>query len=197
MKTHATFLQLAFIAVMALGCNQNNSGTENKQESHNISTRTWDSSKSTTEESAEEKRFYDLTKNLQQKYEAGKITEVESDINEIKNLLPTFTRNWNYGNAVHNMNIVAGRIALQKGNIEEAKNQLILAGQTNGSPQLNSFGPNMSLAKELLEKKESKVVLQYFDLCSRFWNNDFSKLNELKVTVQHGEIPNFGANLKF
>jgi hypothetical protein len=86
---------------------------------------------------------------------------------------------------------------LQKGNVEEAKNYLILAGKTNGSPQLNSFGPNMSLAKELLEKREREIVIQYFDLCSRFWKNDFSNLNNWKEIIRKGEIPYFGANLVF
>jgi hypothetical protein len=32
--------------------------------------------------------FYELTKNLQQKFEAGEIEEVKSDINKIKRLFP-------------------------------------------------------------------------------------------------------------
>jgi hypothetical protein len=95
------------------------------------------------------------------------------------------------------MNIVEGRIALKKGNVEEAKRDLISAGKTQGSPQLNSFGPNMSLAKELLEKRERAIVIQYFDLCSRFWKSDYGKLNEWKEIVKKGEIPEFGANLQF
>ena len=197
MKTTTIVLQLGLIAVIAFGCNQRNSATENKPASDNLSTRTWDSSKGDTLESEEEKRFYELTENLQRKYEAGQITEVETDIKELKHLLPDFPRNWNYGNAIHKLNIVEGRIALQKGDIKEAKKHLILAGKTNGSPQLNSFGPNMSLAKELLERKQSEVVIEYFDLCKRFWESDLSKLEEWKETVQEGEIPDFGANLKF
>jgi hypothetical protein len=197
MKTHKFILQLGLVAVIAFGCSQCSSAPENKQANCISAKRTWDSSKNDTIESEEEKRFYKLTQNLQQKYESGKIEEVESIIRETKRILPNFERNWNYGNEVHKINIVAGRIALQNGNVEEAKKYLILAGQTNGSPQLNSFGPNMSLAKELLEKKESKVVLQYFDLCSRFWECDFSKLDNWKELVKKGKIPEFGANLVF
>jgi hypothetical protein len=47
------------------------------------------------------------------------------------------------------------------GDIEEAKKQLLLAGKTPSSPQLNSFGPNMILAKELLDKGEKDTVLHY------------------------------------
>jgi len=59
---------------------------------------------------------------------------------------------WNYGNNVHHGNIILGRIAIKRDDLEEAKKRLINAGNTPGSPQLNSFGPNMALAKELLEK---------------------------------------------
>jgi hypothetical protein len=74
-----------------------------------------------------------------------------------KNLLiqaESMKDNWNYGNAVHTANLVLGRIALADGDVEEAKCLLLLAGQTPGSPQLNSFGPDMLFAEELLEKGE-------------------------------------------
>ena len=45
------------------------------------------------------------------------------------------------------------------------------AGATPGSPQLDSFGPNMTLAKELLEKGQPDVVLHYFALCKNFWED--------------------------
>jgi len=169
-----------------------------EQKSTAFTAQTWVSEKDrSSEETEEEKRFYDLTKNLQQKFEMGKMNGVNSDIDEIKQLLPKYLTNWNYGNAVHKINIIEGRIALKKANIEEAKRYLLAAGKTKGSPQLNSFGPNMSLARELLEKREREVVIEYFDLCRKFWSSDFSKLNDWKAIVQKDEIPEFGANLKF
>jgi hypothetical protein len=198
MKNKAIFLRLGFIVLIIFSCNKPKERKENEQKSNQLATQTWVSEKNrSTEETDEEKRFYELTKNLQQKYEAGEIEEVKSDVNEIKRLLPNYVTNWNYGNAVHKMNIVEGRMALQKGNVEEAKKYLISAGKTKGSPQLNSFGPNMSLAKELLEKREKEIVIQYLDLCSKFWKGDFSKLNDWKEIVQQGKIPEFGANLEF
>ena len=38
-----------------------------------------------------------------------------------------------------------------------------------GSPQLNSFGPIMSLAEELLEQGEPDTVLEFFAECRKFW----------------------------
>ena len=112
-------------------------------------------------------------------------------------MLPDFKENWNYGNAIHKMNIARGRIALKEGDVEKAKISLIAAGETKGSPQLDSFGPNMTLAKALLKKGEKEVVIQYFDLCGNFWENKFSRLNKWKAIVEKGGIPDFGANLKY
>ena len=106
---------------------------------------------------------------------------------------------WNYGNRVHHGNLVLGRIALRKGNIEEAKSRLIAAGNTPGSPQLNSFGPNMALAKALLEIGEREVVVEYFKLCSKFWKSERAKasLDNWGVLAEAGRIPDFRANLDY
>ena len=102
---------------------------------------------------------------------------------------------WNYGNNIHHGNIILGRIAIKRDDLEEAKKRLINAGSTPGSPQLNSFGPSMALAKELLEKGEKDVVLKYFELCSKFWKRRKDRLDEWSVAVKDGRMPNFGANL--
>lgn len=198
MKSKSIIIQLGLFVLLLLSCNNAKDVHLKEQKNQKLKTRTWVSEKNrTTEETDEEKRFYKLTKNMQRKFEADSLDEVKSDIKELKQLLPNYTTNWNYGNAVHKMNIVAGRIALQNGNIKEAKKYLILAGKTTGSPQLNSFGPNMSLAKELLEKREKEIVIQYLNLCGEFWESDHSKLNNWTTIVQNGEIPDFGANLIF
>ena len=104
---------------------------------------------------------------------------------------------WNYGNKIHDGNIILGRIALALDDVEEAKERLIRAGKTPGSPQLNSFGPNMTLAKELLQKGEKDVVLRYFELCSKFWERGKDRLNEWSAVSKDRKVPDFGANLHY
>ena len=66
---------------------------------------------------------------------------------------------------------------------------------TDSIYQMNSFGPNMMLAKDLLEKGERDTVLQYFELCRKFWKMDWGKLNQWSKEVRMGQTPDFGANL--
>lgn len=75
-----------------------------------------------------------------------------------------------HGNAVHDSNCVLGRVALWRGDIVSAKEFLLQASKSPGSPSLNSFGPEMDLAQDLLNRGERKVVLDYLWNCHRFWN---------------------------
>ena len=106
-------------------------------------------------------------------------------------------RDWNYGNAIHNGNMVLGRFAVQQGRIDDAKRFLLEAGKSPGSPQLDSFGPNMGLAKDLLEKGEREVVVEYFELCRKFWELHGDQLDKWSQQVKDGKIPDFGANLDY
>jgi hypothetical protein len=194
MKNPAVLLTILF-ALTFCGCSQSENKIENGKKITATQHKPW--LPDDTIESKEEKRFYLLTQCLQKKFDAGKIEDAKDSISELKLLLPKYKTNWNYGNATHKINIIMGRIALQNGNISDAKMYLIEAGKTQGSPQLDSFGPNMSLAKELLEKDQKKVVLEYFDLCRIFWENDYGKLNTWTENLEDGKMPDFGANLIF
>jgi tetratricopeptide (TPR) repeat protein len=97
---------------------------------------------------------------------------------------------WNTGNKVHHGNTILGRIAIKEDNLDKACEHLLASGKTTGSPQLNSFGPSMILAKELLEKGKRDAVLEYLDLCKKFWTNE--KLDQWSDAIKRGVIPDFG-----
>lgn len=104
---------------------------------------------------------------------------------------------WRDGGAVHEGNLVLGRIALLEGRTDEAREHLLKAGSTTGSPVLGSFGPNMALARDLIQKGESQAVLDYFEQCRRFWSMGHETLNTWAEDVKAGRVPNFGANLLY
>lgn len=91
--------------------------------------------------------------------------------------------------------IILGRIALAKGDHKKAGECLLDAGRSPGSPTRMSFGPNMALAKELLDAGEKEVVLQYLELCGKFWKSGKERLSEWRATIKDGKTPDFGANL--
>jgi hypothetical protein len=76
--------------------------------------------------------------------------------------------NWNYGNAIQDGNFVLGRIAVHEYRITDAKEFLKQAGDTPGSPQLDSFGPNMSLAKDMLEAARKTLYSRISKLVGSF-----------------------------
>ena len=112
-------------------------------------------------------------------------------------LLGSDTTDPNYGQALHDGNMVLGVIALRQGNVPEAKGYLLESAKSKGSATLNSFGPNMLLAKALLEKGERDVVLEYFESCRSFWTMGAKQLDAWTATVRGGGIPAFGANLEY
>jgi tetratricopeptide (TPR) repeat protein len=149
------------------------------------------------EKSVGEERFYELGDAAKSAFEAGEVAKAEQYATELLQSAPQIKNDWNYGNALHEGNIVLGRIALQRGDIVGAKEHLLAAGQTPGSPQLDSFGPNMTLAKELLEKGERDTVLAYLDSCAKFWKMDNGELQAWTATIKGGGTPDFGANLDY
>ena len=124
---------------------------------------------------------------------AGKPEKAEKYAARLLEVVTEKEESWNYGNAIHEANIVLGRTALWSGKTEEARKFLLAAGRTPGSPQLNSFGPSMELAEELLKKGERETVLQYFELCRKFWNNPdaIERLDEWTKGVREGKTPKF------
>jgi hypothetical protein len=104
---------------------------------------------------------------------------------------------WNYGNAILKGHMVLGLLALHSGDVATARKELIESGKTTGSPTLNSFGPNMTLAAELLKKGDRDAVLDYFEMCRKFWKMGGNQLDSWSQTVRNGGVPDFGANLVY
>lgn len=142
-------------------------------------------------------RFYNLCDAAKAAFEVGAVENAQMYALELLALAPQFKDDWNYGNAIHDGNMVLGRVALRQGNVEDAKSFLLAAGKTPGSPQLDSFGPNLALAKDLLEQGHKDVVIEYLDLCARFWKKQFNDIDNWKSEIRSGKMPDFGSNLRY
>jgi len=104
---------------------------------------------------------------------------------------------WWTGDAIHQGNIVLGRLALRNGDVGEASRYLLLAGKTPGSTSLAAQGPNMALARDLLARGEAATVLEYLEECGAFWGGNRGKLAEWMALIRAGLKPDFGVNVTY
>lgn len=166
-------------------------------------------------------KFLKLTKSAPAMYVAGDKTLAAAQAHALLEMAPAFRKDWNYGNAVHTAHLVLGRIAADAGDMKEAREHLYRSvtslpyafdssiTQTQpweepfpklahkASPQMDTFGPDMSFARFLLEKGEKETVLKYLGYCERFWTLGGEQLTQWRKQINAGEIPNFGPNMNY
>ena len=105
--------------------------------------------------------------------------------------------NWNHDNIVHHSNAVIGLAYVKKGLFADASEYLLLASEIGGSPQLDSFGPSMKLAQELLSEGYESTVILYLRRCLEFWNHEAAteSITQWIDDIQNGDEPHFGKQL--
>jgi beta-lactamase regulating signal transducer with metallopeptidase domain len=130
-------------------------------------------------------------------FDAGEFSKASKYASEYLETAKADTRHWANGDLVHKGNLVLGRIAVREKRLDDAERYLRASADTSGSPVLKSFGPNMSLAKDLLDAGRSAAVLEYFDACGEFWTLDFFRLRRWTSAVRAGQVPDFGPNLVY
>lgn len=104
------------------------------------------------------------------------------------------------GTAVHEGNLVLGRVAVREGKLSEAITFLHRSG--NVAYLSNMREPDMSLAKDLLEAGEAAAVLAYFEQSRPLWVQMQGELaGELldlwAAEVRQGYIPKFDTSLSY
>ena len=151
-------------------------------------------------------RFLGLGSAASLAVEAGRLDEAKRHATELLKLAETFRNDWNYGNAVHSGHVTLGRVYLKQGDTDAAGRELLLAGGTPGSPQLNSFGPNMTLARDLIAAGHPETVIEYLELCRACWcpadgsqgqRMSEERLNRWIEEIRSGQLPDFGPNLVY
>jgi peroxiredoxin/tetratricopeptide (TPR) repeat protein len=136
-------------------------------------------------------RWHLLSNLARAQVSSGAYGKAAESASELLGNAPQYPDDWNYGNAMHWGNIVLGRVALKEDKVEEARKRLLAAGATKGSPQLNSFGPDWDLARELVNKGEKDAVLEYIELCRKFWKLDRGALDFWAKAIRDGGVPRF------
>jgi hypothetical protein len=142
-------------------------------------------------------RMLGLGKAAERQLRRGHRERAREMANELLALAERLPRDWDYGNAVHHGHLLLGRIALLEGDVATAGAELLAAGRTPGSPQINSFGPNCRLALELLQAGQPEPVLAYLEACGAFWRMDFGRRAQWLAEIRANRIPEFGPNLHY
>ena len=77
---------------------------------------------------------------------------------------------WNHGNVTHHVHVLSGLLRLRDGDVDGAAEDLRHAGQVRPTPQLMSFGPDLTLAWALLQRGRDEDALTYLRAVSTFWS---------------------------
>lgn len=141
-------------------------------------------------------RFYKLPTLAKAAFSAGDLSKATKYAGAAITDAATF-KDWAHGNGIHHGHVVLGRVALAQGDAKLAVHHLLEAGRSPGSPQLNSFGPNFSLADDLLQAGDRESVLEFLDLCRRFWSYGAKALDAWRTQIHAGQRPNFKATWKY
>lgn len=134
--------------------------------------------------------FYELDDQVKAAYEKGNDAQLAAVAGEYLELAGVYRCNWNYGNAIHDANRYLGLASLRRGNDDEAARYLMLSGKSTGSPQLNSFGPELDLADQLLKQGKTEAVAEYLRDIKHFWKMDDGQVDQWLAAMGKGEKPN-------
>lgn len=135
------------------------------------------------------KRFYQLGDEVQAAYEHVNDEELRERASEWLDLAAVYRCNWNYGNAIHDANRYLGLASLRAGRVDEAANFLVLASKSLGSPQLDTFGPELDLADALLKRGQTQAVTEYLGGIHKFWEMDDGRVERWTAAINKGETP--------
>ena len=94
--------------------------------------------------------------------------------------------------AVQRANTILGRVALRSGDVTSAKKYLLNSADSGAGRDIAFSGPILILAKELFERGEREIVLQYLDNCLTLWPRGEAILRIWISEIQQGKTPNFG-----
>ncbi len=94
---------------------------------------------------------------------------------------------------LHDSHTTLGRIALKNGDLKTAKDELLKSIQVPSTPPLQTIGPKMTLAGELLAKGEKQAVLDYLEQAEKIWiyKSAKEKLTEWRKEISSGKMINF------
>lgn len=124
-------------------------------------------------------------------FAAGDLDQASKYANQMLETAGERENSLHKGDYIYQGNSILGLIAVQKGDLDSAGKYLLKAAETPGSAGLK-FGPDMSLAKELLNSGMRDTVLAFLKKCQKFWTSDtLNPLGQWIQEMEEGKAPDF------
>ncbi len=102
-----------------------------------------------------------------------------------------------WSDAAEKLAVAKGRLALADGDRATARRELIVAGRALAAPTQLTFGPNVTLARDLLAAGDTASVLAYFAVLDSTWTHGIPQVAGWRDALDQGSEPDFGANLLY
>ncbi len=94
--------------------------------------------------------------------------------------------------AVQRAHTILGRVALRKGDVAAARGHLLDSASPESARYIAAYSPMLTLAKEMLEKGERDIVVEYLEKCVPLWPRGESVLQIWITDIRNGRTPDFG-----
>jgi len=141
--------------------------------------------------------LYALSDLVKQAVRESKFNDAKAIAKEMLSAAAQAPDNQLSGRATFDANLALGSVALREGDKKAASRYLIAAGEAKGMPSLGSFGPNMTLARDLLNAGEKDSVLEFFRLMAISWPRETVQFGKWADQVRAGSKPDFSVYLVY
>jgi hypothetical protein len=132
-----------------------------------------------------------LRQAAQVRFRLGEVKEAEMFGRQLLDGSDRCESDWECGNAWYYGHTILGLVAVHDNDPASAEKHLLASGMTIGSPQLNSFGPDLSLALTLLRAGKVAPVVTFLRECASFWHDNDGLIEQWISEINNGTLPDW------
>lgn len=135
------------------------------------------------------RHFHELRRELRRTFLDQDYQKAKTLATEYLALATNYPCDATYGDAIFSANLYLGRIAFKAGDVDAASHFLLAAGQTPGSAALDSVGPDLTLANQLLDAGKANTVVEFLLEVRHFWKPGIKQTDVWIAEIKAGRKP--------
>jgi tetratricopeptide (TPR) repeat protein len=120
-----------------------------------------------------------LNDRMEAEFNAGDVPGAGRDAQQLLDIVTVNPTAGNFDEMVHAAETMLGRVALDQGKREEARQHLMESAKVK-----LSGAPKMTLAQDLLDAGERDAVVQYLEACRAFWKFDEGRIDHAEKLIR-------------